>query len=393
MSELPSAARVRACVVTPGPVGPTETFIDAHIRLPHVVEHLYGPLSDLRRDGKPLRDHLEQRASSPFSSLLNVLPRFVEYRLRKRWFPPVSDSELCARFFRQQQIDVVLAEYGTAGAAIVPACSAAGIPLVVHFHGFDATRHDVIEEYRERYAEMFRYASSVIVVSRQMCQDLVALGCPAEKLVVSHCGPHPEFFRVTPDYRSDQVLMVGRLTDKKAPHISLLAFRRALDSCPGLKLTIIGAGELEGVCRDLVRVLSLQESVTFAGPLPPEQVREAMGRSFLFIQHSVRALSGDCEGTPVALLEAGAAGLPIVATRHAGIPDVFGPDSGGILVGEKDLSAMAEAMVVLAKDRGKAQAFGLANRQWIGENFSQEKHLATVGECLVVACAGKGKQP
>ena len=81
-------------------------------------------------------------------------------------------------------------------------------------------------------------------------------------------------------------------------------------------------GPLMSECRRLAQVLGIEQSVTFLGAQAPAVVREEMRSVRCFVQHSVEAASGDCEGTPVAIIEAGATGLPVVATRHGGIPDV-----------------------------------------------------------------------
>jgi glycosyltransferase involved in cell wall biosynthesis len=93
------------------------------------------------------------------------------------------------------------------------------------------------------------------------------------------------------------------------------------------------------------------------------------------VQHSVRASNGDCEGTPVAVLEAGASGLPVVATHHGGIPDVIVEGKTGFLVAERDIEEMARAMLRLAADPLLAANMGLWARSHIETNFSQARSL------------------
>jgi colanic acid/amylovoran biosynthesis glycosyltransferase len=374
---------MRICVALPGPVGLTETFIQAHLeRLPQEVVQLHGDGLDLTWQGQRLRDWHNSRERSLGESLINVLPRFAEFRLRRRFLPEPSDVEIVAEFLRQQQIDLVLAEYGTTGAFITPACRTARIPLVVHFHGFDASRHRILHEFQAAYREMFAYAAKVIVVSEAMRQKLIAIRCPEGKLLLNHYGPNPSFFSVTPDYHSNEIVAVGRLTEKKAPHLLLLAFRQVLESTPDLRLRIVGDGELRGVCQDLMTALDLKKNVIIEGLLDPATVRERMAGAFLFIQHSVVARDGDSEGAPVAILEAGAAALPVVATRHAGIPDVVICGTTGALVEERDAAGMAAAVIALARDRSRAQAMGEAARRHIGTHFTMDKHIHSLNDAL-----------
>jgi glycosyltransferase involved in cell wall biosynthesis len=232
---------------------------------------------------------------------------------------------------------------------------------------------------------MFAYASKIIVVSEAMRQKLLALQCSEEKLVLNHYGPDPSFFSLAPNYRSNEVVAVGRLTDKKAPHLLLLSFRRVLESCPELRLRIVGDGKLRGVCEDLMAGLGLKKNVIIEGLASPATVRERLAGAFLFIQHSVVASDGDSEGTPVAILEAGAAALPVVATRHAGIPDVIIAGTTGILVKERDAAGMADAVIALARDRSRAQAMGEAARRHIANHFTMEKHLGSLNDTLQCA--------
>ncbi|MEA3377274.1 MAG: glycosyltransferase, partial [Chloroflexota bacterium] len=104
-----------------------------------------------------------------------------------------------------------------------------------------------------------------------------------------------------------------------------------------------------------------------------------------FVQHSVQAFSGDSEGTPVAVLEAGASGLPVVATRHAGIPDVVVEGETGFLVDEGDVHAMAEGMVRLASMPDLAGRMGAAARKRIEEHFSMEKSIANLWRIITSA--------
>ena len=364
---------MRLCIVTPSAPGSTETFIRAHLdQLPFEVIHLHGWGLNLACGDSKL---LESACGRLFGRWLNILPRFLEFRLRNRLYPTPSESEVVAAFLKQHKIDVVLAEYGTTAALVTPACQKADVPLVAHFHGFDASRYDVIESFGERYRLMFDYASAVISVSKAMSEALVKLGCPREKIRLNPCGPSPMFFNVTPNYHSNWLLAVGRLTAKKAPYLTLDAFRRALQVCPELKLRLVGAGELKEVVERLVDAWGLRGSVEMIDVASPEQIAGYMADAFAFIQHSVQAANGDAEGTPVAILEAGAAGLPVISTRHAGIPDVVLEAETGNLVAPGDSNGMSENICIIALDRAIARQFGSKAREHVSLYYSFDRHL------------------
>ena len=117
-------------------------------------------------------------------------------------------------------------------------------------------------------------------------------------------------------------------------------------------------------------------------------VANVFGSSLAFVQHSVTADDGDMEGTPVAILEAQAAGLPVVSTFHAGIPDVVQQNVTGLLVAEFDEAGMAAQMRRLLDQPDLAHALGSAGRKRLREHFSLEHHLTTLNNILNSAVNG-----
>lgn len=378
---------MRVCIVTPAEPGVSETFIRAHLDgLPHEVVHLHGHALDYACAGRMLRDRHPDLGECIAVRLLNLLPRFMEFRLRARWFAAPGALEVAARFLREENIDVVLAEYGPTAALISPACQVAGIPLVAHFHGFDASRYDTIQRHAEDYRIMFQYAAAVISVSAAMTRALVDLGCPPEKIRENPYGPAPSFSGIRPDYQSNLLVAVGRHTAKKAPYLTLDAFRRAHEVRPELQLCLIGAGELMEVSERLVEAWDLRDCVELVGAANPAQIAQSLAKAFALVQHSVQAHNGDCEGMPVAILEAAAAGLPVIATLHAGIPEAVIDGLTGFLVAPGDTRAMAAKILELAGDRTRAQLMGMAAREHVARNFSMDRHLAALSAILVAAC-------
>ena len=292
---------------------------------------------------------------------------------------------------RRAEADVVLAEYGPTGVAVREACGLAGVPLVVHFHGYDASRHTVLDNFTVAYRQLFESCPAIVVVSRVMRDKLVSLGAPPEKLHVNPCGVDcSTFCDGTPGESPPHFLVVGRFVEKKAPYLALLAFAEAYRRRPDLRLTMIGDGPLLGPCRDLALGLGVDGAVTFLGSQPHDVVADAMRRVRGFVQHSIVATDGDCEGTPVAVLEAGGSGLPVIATRHAGIPDVVVDAETGYLVNEKDISGMAECIVRLADNPGLAARLGIAARARISQEFGMNTSIERLHQVLVRAAQPAG---
>lgn len=351
------------CVTLPGALGYSETFLHAH------------------------RERL-----SPFIKSLDDFPLDVEYiipkesarddyrrRLRSCWYSyglnPVRSRHL-RRFFKQNNIAVVLAEYGLTGVGVLKACKELDVPLVVHFHGADAYVRELNNRLRDRYRSMFDYASAIISVSRDMTQQLIRLGAPAEKV---HYNPYGvdlgKFQRACRLASSLQVLAVGRFVDKKAPYLSLLAFKKVLDRLPEARLVMVGTGPLHEVCAKLIHALHIEDAVELKGMLDHNAVAALMQQSRVFIQHSVVSESGDSEGTPVAILEACATGLPVVSTRHAGIVDIVIEGRSGFLVDEGDIDTMAEYVYKLLSNPRLANEMGTKARQHIVQNYDMESSV------------------
>jgi glycosyltransferase involved in cell wall biosynthesis len=356
------------CIVCRSRDAYSETFIQAHVeRLPTQVEVLYGKPFPLHRgDGRPL--------------LRYGLPHRLLRSARRRFFGLTQQDfrdEAWRRFFLDNSIDVVLAEYGLSGVAVLDACREAGIPLIVHFHGFDAYDQKVLEGAGKRYPELFDYASAVIAVSQDMERQLVQLGAPREKVKYNPYGVDIDLFRGgDPASASPIFLAVGRFVDKKAPQLTLLAFSRVMEAVPEARLLMMGDGHLWEACKQLADALDIRGSVDFLGVRPHTEVTTAMRRARAFVQHSVTTGYGDSEGTPVGILEAGASGLPVVATKHAGIPDVVVDGETGLLVNEGDVIGMGERMLKLARDPELADRLGRAARQRISTHFTMESSIA-----------------
>lgn len=355
-------AQTSLCLVTPYAPSVSETFIRAHVEgLPAKVFLIHG--------WRPMN------GDKPVLSW----PQRAFYKAR-RWLSGKGlEAETTAAYLkaiRQSRASAVLAEYGPTGVQVMEACRRAKVPLIVHFMGYDATQRDVLAEHAETYPRMFKMAAAIVVVSRAMQRQLISLGAPAEKVHYNPCGAECRTLASGDPASSPPVFVaVGRFVEKKAPLLTLSAFARVHSACPEARLRMIGDGPLLQESRALAQELGIGAAVTFLGAQPHAVVREEMLRARCFVQHSVEAPNGDCEGTPVGILEAGATGLPVVSTRHAGIPDVVVEERTGLLVDERDTEAMAAQMLRLAEDAELAGRLGREARRHIEQHFSQEQSL------------------
>jgi glycosyltransferase involved in cell wall biosynthesis len=220
-----------------------------------------------------------------------------------------------------------------------------------------------------------------------MCSRLIEMGAVENRLFHNACGAEIDTLKpAAVDGADARFVMVGRLVEKKAPFVSLLAFSSVLESLPDAKLEIIGDGPLKGPCQQLTMALGVDNRVTFSGAKPHDYVMSALAGARCFIQHSVRAPDGDMEGTPVGVLEAMGMGLPVVATRHGGIQDIVDEGVTGLLVDEYDADAMGAAMRKVADDPDYASELGARARAAVLDNWTSEKSVARLWDIIQKSC-------
>lgn len=367
-----SKSKPRILILTPENSAYSTTFIDAHLKLLNAEKrHLHGVFFP-RFEGE--RNILAKRRG--FSRLYSVVAGSLFGTTDRDRAEAALEN-----YIRNHKIDCVLAEFGPVGAEVTDVCRRIKCPLIVHFHGFDAYVTSVLRKYEEPYRNMFAYASSVIAVSRHMQRCLIEMGAPPEKVVYNCYGPaNSRSDRAMP--KSMKFISVGRFVDKKAPYLTLLAFAEVSRSFPNASLSLIGDGPLEFTCKSLAKALGIESKVEFPGILSHKDVFGLYEGAFCYVQHSMTAGNGDSEGTPVSILEAAHAGLPVVATRHAGIVDVVVDGETGFLVDEGDVEGMAKRMVELADDERMAYEMGRRGQKFISENFNLERHIATIEKLI-----------
>jgi colanic acid/amylovoran biosynthesis glycosyltransferase len=151
---------------------------------------------------------------------------------------------------------------------------------------------------------------------------------------------------------------------------------------------LIGDGPLAPSLRAQIKAAGLSDRVRMHGSLPHATVQKILGESDVFVLPSVTAADGDQEGIPVALMEAMASGMPVVATRHSGIPELVEDGRSGYLVPERDSAALRAALVKLARERDTWTSLGRHGRRKIEQEFD----LKTLLDQLVAIYREQGPQ-
>jgi colanic acid/amylovoran biosynthesis glycosyltransferase len=285
--------------------------------------------------------------------------------------PPPSNERIdeALSFLANQGVVVVLVEYLDFADRWFDALYASGRRIWIRGHGIDLSARLRDEQMAKAYQRYTR-ADGIIVPSENAAQNLVAVGLPAEKIhVVRYPVQTPSTSR--PHAGAEmRCVAVGRLVPKKAPLIMLEAFRLASLAEPHLTLDLVGHGPLMDDVLAYVAAWNLRESVRVHGRVSHDRALELLRGADTLLHHAVTAPDGDTEGQPLAVLEAMAAGLAVVSTNHAGIPEIVTDQVNGRLVAEHDVAAMAAAIISLALDPGLRVQFGSAARRTIGREHT-----------------------
>ena len=315
------------------------------------------------------------------------LASFAAHGIRHGFSSAALQEQELKRRLRQRGIDLLLANYGPAGVALQPLCAALSIPLVVHFHGFDAHAKAVLDANRAGYEALGRQAARIVVVSELMAESVARAGIPSGKIRVVRYGVDPTDFQAKQHFPQQPMFLgVGRFVDKKAPNLTVMAFKEVHRRFPKARLILAGDGVLLESTRNLAVAVGLGDAVSFPGVLERAEVAQRMHEATAFVQHSLcpnlGPSAGDCEGTPVAVLEAMMIGLPVIATRHAGIGEVVKHGRSGLLFEERDVEAMSAAMIHLAVSPQTAASMGRAARTEALEHYSAENYTDSLQRIL-----------
>jgi len=281
------------------------------------------------------------------------------------------------RVMRQRQIQVVHTHLWGANLWGRFAARLAGVPaIIVTEHNVDAWKrwyHLVLDRL------LASWATHLVAVSQQVRAfydshgvgrhrwQVISNGIDAQALPAKGRGHAYHKLGIRPDERV--VGLIGRLVPAKAPQVFLEAFARAQRELPMLRGLIVGDGPLRAQLEEQVRQLGIAERVVFTG------VRHDVPD--LLVGMDALVFSSEREGLSMAMLEAMAVGVPVIATRVGGTPELIEDGVTGMQVPVGDSQAIADRVVELLCDPARAEAIRCAAHQHVERHFSLKAMIET----------------
>ncbi len=352
------------------------------------MRHIYRQVTGLRRyDTFVLTRERQGAEQFPFPEVeiiprarKNFLKRFYLKYLRR--LPPVyyrGELQVLITLLALRPADLMHIYFGHTGVHLLPFIQEWHQPCVVSFHGMDIQLRPEQAGYDSQMQELLRTVPLVLARSESLLARLEALGCPREKLRLNRTGipldDFPFLARTVPDDGAWRFVQACRLIEKKGLRTALRAFAQFHALHPRAHFTIAGDGPMQAEVERLAADLGIAGAVELRGFLSQRELAELYAQSHLFLHPSEMTADQNQEGVPNSMLEAMATGLPVLATRHGGIPEAVAHERSGLLVAEKDDAALSAAIVRLTENHGMWRAFGEAAERAVRAEFSHTRAI------------------
>ena len=306
----------------------------------------------------------------------------------------VHRAEVQARCLKMTQAvweefkpDVFWVEFATTAVAAKQVLRSSGKPYFIAVHGYDITTEFKDEDYRSQLVALANAPNcrGVVCASHYTKRLCVLAGVDSGKCQVIRLGLDGDLIKRDETIEKTahpSFVHFGRLTEKKHPVATLEAFKLVAAEIPEATLTFIGDGPLKSELFERIERSAVKDRVRCLGAMErAEALKEVQGH-WVFVQHSVTAKSGDQEGFALSPAEAALMEMPVVSTRHNGIPEHVIDGETGFLVNEFDYETMAEWMLQLARKASLRTTFGQNGRRNVMKICSHEFRLMQLEELI-----------
>lgn len=276
---------------------------------------------------------------------------------------------------KDNQYDIIHCQFGKLGPPVLELRRFGAISgkLVTSFRGYDATT--IIDQDPNYYSKLFKDGDLFFPVSNSLKKRLLQAGCDPARIIIHRSGVDcSKFSFKEPKFPEDgpvRLLTIGRLVEKKGITYAIQTIAKLRKHGFRVIYTVIGDGDLRLQLEQLVQDLDLKNEVKLIGWRDHEDVVRFLRQSHILIAPSVEA-NGDHEGIPNSLKEAMAMGLPVIGTRHGGIPELIDDGVSGFLVPERDVEALVDRLRFLIDHPEIWSAMGRCGSKIVYDNYEIE---------------------
>jgi glycosyltransferase involved in cell wall biosynthesis len=261
---------------------------------------------------------------------------------------------------------------------------------------FSASAHaqDIYTTSREKLAGILRHLKFIVTctASNKTFLDNMIKGEESAKVIhIYHgidCGhwQQKSLRKESDGDRPIHLLTAARLVEKKGIIYLLRAMRELMKGHYDVRLSIVGDGPLYESFHRYIEAYGLGSRVTLCGAMGQESLRAYYGGADIFILPSVVAADGDRDGLPNVLVEALAVGLPVVATATSAIPELILHEQTGLIIGERDVRGIADAVIRLSTDTLLYNALQVAGRKLVSNRFNIDHSTHRLADLFEIRC-------
>jgi colanic acid/amylovoran biosynthesis glycosyltransferase len=254
------------------------------------------------------------------------------------------------------------------------------------------------KKYQRRYDILFQKADLFLLEGSHMAKELERLGCPKNKIKVFHLGVDVNKInckeKIITQEAPIKLLFVATLTEKKGCEFLIRAYSIIINEhkYSNISLKIIGQGKFKEETVNLSKELQVFDQIEFVDYIPYTHFIEELAQADIFISPSITASNGDTEGgAPVSLIDAQAAGLAIISSFHADIPEVVIDGQTGLLAPERDYKKLAENIKFFLDNSDQITIFGANGRKHVEKNYNIIVQGQILGDIYKQVVADFGK--
>lgn len=307
---------------------------------------------------------------------LRILKSLNIFKCRREALPDRLLPLYTTILFLGNNFDIIHCHFGPIGilGAFLKSIGVARGKVVTSFYGYDISKY-IMGKGKDVYNFLFEHGDVFVPICEYFKRRLIELGCNENKIIIHRIGVDLGKFNFGLRNNNSiiRLITIARLVDKKGINYGIKAVAKVAEKHSNIEYKIIGDGILRNMLEDLIVKLKVGKKIHLLGMRDQEEVIKLIRDSDILLAPSVTTKDGDQEGTPTVLMEAMATGLPVISTKHSGIPELVKDGESGFLVPERDVDALADKILYLIGHPRVRLSMGLTGRKFVEKNYNIKK--------------------